>query len=436
MRPQVLFNRESESLDQNVLVIRIQPDEGISLRMQAKVPGTSFRIESVKMDFHYGTSFGKASPEAYERLLLDAMAAMPRSSRGAMKWSRPGHLSTRSRKPGPQRKARRNCALTRPDLGGPRKPTNCWPGMDGAGGGCEIGPKLGRHWTSNREMSTAAVETFTAGMPVEVGQIERELKKLWDATDGVMTRASLINLAVYSEAPDSLGKNTAIIARLTEDHACRAIVIAADPNAQENRVEAWISAHCHVSRAGSKQVCSEQLSFLLRGEQCGLLPNIVFAHLDSDLPLYLWWQEELRPPIDPQLWAWVDRIIYDSQAWTDFDEQMQLVESAQAEARQRIVLCDLNWVRLVHFRLALAQFFDHPVTHHHLAEIKASTIDHAPGFRSTALLLVGWLAGQLRWERRSDSLGFVRKSDEGEGRIRDRSARKGGRSDQRLPDHD
>jgi glucose-6-phosphate 1-dehydrogenase len=72
--PQVLFNRESDAPDQNVLVIRIQPDEGISLRMQAKVPGTSFRIEPVKMDFHYGTSFGKASPEAYERLLLDAMS--------------------------------------------------------------------------------------------------------------------------------------------------------------------------------------------------------------------------------------------------------------------------------------------------------------------------------------------------------------------------
>src|SRR3982075_1850613 len=72
--PAVLFNRENHSLDQNVLVIRIQPDEGISLRMQAKVPGTSFRIEPVKMDFHYGTSFGKASPEAYERLLLDAMS--------------------------------------------------------------------------------------------------------------------------------------------------------------------------------------------------------------------------------------------------------------------------------------------------------------------------------------------------------------------------
>lgn len=70
--PLVLFNKEST--DENVLVIRIQPDEGISLRMQAKMPGTSFRIEPVKMDFHYGTSFGKASPEAYERLLLDAMS--------------------------------------------------------------------------------------------------------------------------------------------------------------------------------------------------------------------------------------------------------------------------------------------------------------------------------------------------------------------------
>ena len=70
--PAVLFNKDLRDL--NVLVIRIQPDEGISLRIHAKVPGTSFRIEPVKLDFHYGTSFGKASPEAYERLLLDAMS--------------------------------------------------------------------------------------------------------------------------------------------------------------------------------------------------------------------------------------------------------------------------------------------------------------------------------------------------------------------------
>ena len=75
--PGVLFNRDQNAVrdgSQNVLVIRIQPDEGVSLRMQSKVPGASVRIQPVKMDFRYGTSFGKASPEAYERLLLDAMA--------------------------------------------------------------------------------------------------------------------------------------------------------------------------------------------------------------------------------------------------------------------------------------------------------------------------------------------------------------------------
>ena len=75
--PLVLFNKESMLHDHNALVIRIQPDEGIALRMQAKIPGNNLRIEPVKMDFHYGTSFGKASPEAYERLLLDAMSGDP-----------------------------------------------------------------------------------------------------------------------------------------------------------------------------------------------------------------------------------------------------------------------------------------------------------------------------------------------------------------------
>ncbi|HEY5769177.1 MAG TPA: glucose-6-phosphate dehydrogenase [Terrimicrobium sp.] len=72
--PPVLFNVDGQTIDENALVIRIQPDEGVSLRMSAKLPGSSLRIEPVKMDFHYGTSFGKATPEAYERLLLDAMS--------------------------------------------------------------------------------------------------------------------------------------------------------------------------------------------------------------------------------------------------------------------------------------------------------------------------------------------------------------------------
>ena len=229
-----------------------------------------------------------------------------------------------------------------------------------------------------------------------------------------MTRASLMNLAVYSEVPGSLPVNTEMIFKITEDHACRAIVISADPSAKENHVEAWISAHCHVSRAGSKQICSEQLSFRLEGPCSKLLPNIVFSHLDSDLPFYLWWQGEFHDPMDAQLWTWVDRVIYDSQTWSDFCAQMKRVETAQAEAKQRIVLCDLNWTRLVQFRLALAQFFDHPASQRRLKEIERVEIDFAPDYRSTAMLLAGWLVAQLHWTpeetAKSNTLTFRNQS--------------------------
>jgi glucose-6-phosphate 1-dehydrogenase len=57
----------------NTLVLRIQPQEGISLKFDAKVPGPKPQIEPVSMEFHYGTSWGMEPPEAYERLLLDAI---------------------------------------------------------------------------------------------------------------------------------------------------------------------------------------------------------------------------------------------------------------------------------------------------------------------------------------------------------------------------
>jgi glucose-6-phosphate 1-dehydrogenase len=71
--PQRLFPNADSPLQPNVLVIRIQPNEGISLRFAAKLPGQAMRIRSVNMDFRYGSSFGGKPPEAYERLLLDCM---------------------------------------------------------------------------------------------------------------------------------------------------------------------------------------------------------------------------------------------------------------------------------------------------------------------------------------------------------------------------
>src|SRR6202041_83026 len=57
----------------NQLVMTIQPNEGVSLSLGAKIPGSRMRIRPVNMEFRYGTSFLSESPEAYERLILDAM---------------------------------------------------------------------------------------------------------------------------------------------------------------------------------------------------------------------------------------------------------------------------------------------------------------------------------------------------------------------------
>ncbi|MFT3769877.1 MAG: glucose-6-phosphate dehydrogenase [Minicystis sp.] len=72
--PHGLFRGMPGATDEpNSLVMRIQPDEGISLRFATKVPGQGVAVRDVAMDFRYGTEFGSSTPEAYERLILDAM---------------------------------------------------------------------------------------------------------------------------------------------------------------------------------------------------------------------------------------------------------------------------------------------------------------------------------------------------------------------------
>jgi glucose-6-phosphate 1-dehydrogenase len=71
--PLHLFNQDSGERSPNLLILRIQPEEGISLKFLSKRPGSGMTLRPVSMDFNYGSSFGERSPSAYETLLLDAM---------------------------------------------------------------------------------------------------------------------------------------------------------------------------------------------------------------------------------------------------------------------------------------------------------------------------------------------------------------------------
>ncbi|MGB3403191.1 MAG: glucose-6-phosphate dehydrogenase [Microcoleaceae cyanobacterium] len=71
--PHLMFQSASKQANPNVLAMRIQPNEGISMRFEVKMPGNSLRSRSVDMDFRYDTAFGKPNTDAYARLLIDCM---------------------------------------------------------------------------------------------------------------------------------------------------------------------------------------------------------------------------------------------------------------------------------------------------------------------------------------------------------------------------
>ena len=249
--------------------------------------------------------------------------------------------------------------------------------------------------------STADEQPFFAqGIPVEVGKIQRELKKLWQDSHETATRASRLNLVIFSNAEHSLRANTALVEQITRQHALRAILIAAKPLKPETRVRAWVNAHCQISKSGQKQRCSEQIAFQLEGEawKQGLVPNLIFSNLDSDLPLYLWRQGEFSDAPSETLMAWVDCLIYDSAGWPRPAAQFAIVEKLAAAANIQNTLTDLNWTRLAGLRAALSQFFDASDARLALTELDSLCITHVPGARTQALLLAGWLASSLGWQ--------------------------------------
>jgi glucose-6-phosphate dehydrogenase assembly protein OpcA len=115
------------------------------------------------------------------------------------------------------------------------------------------------------------------------------------------------------------------------------------------------------------------------------------------LPLYLWWQGNLHPHPDPQLWSRIERLIIDSNTWTNPAVQFRILQEVEALGRTRCALCDLNWTRLFHLRYAMAQIFDLPAARQRLDRLNRVEITHAGGHRLTALQLLGWLASRLGW---------------------------------------
>lgn len=245
----------------------------------------------------------------------------------------------------------------------------------------------------------AQMNTDLLGKEVSVKQIDRELREFF-ASDTGYARASLMNLAIYSESEERVGRNTEIIQELTREHACRALLIVSQTGG-ERKIQSWVQAHCNIGSGGEKAVCSEQVTFLLSGSSSDLVRNIVFAHLDADLPLIFWWQGELSEVFEDRLYSRIDRLIVDSRGWADPAAQFLRLSTARKDDGARYVIHDMAYTQSNQLREAVVICFDEPAALEEVNALSEAEICYSGGQRMTAVWLAAWLANRLGVELNS-----------------------------------
>jgi glucose-6-phosphate dehydrogenase assembly protein OpcA len=258
--------------------------------------------------------------------------------------------------------------------------------------------------------NNAQLETFTAGVEtaVDVAQIERQLHELWqlaaesekDPTQRQITRACLFNFIVLSETEAEATHASEVISTLTSRHPCRAIALSVASNSPTSELTASISADCHLTGTGQKQVCCEQIAIHASGQSVAHLGSAVLPLLESDLPTIMWWPGNFLTRMDlfRRLVAVADRVIYDTSTWPDPQPQLAGLVRVLTEY-PRCSFTDLSWTRLGLWRKLAAEFFDEPHCCAELTQIRAVDIVHGrgPGAALRAWLYGSWVAAQLRW---------------------------------------
>ena len=250
----------------------------------------------------------------------------------------------------------------------------------------------------------------------DVADIEKQLTRFWreaSTDDRAVVRACTHNLIVACEDDDDLADATNSIARLTEQHPGRALVVSTvDPEGKSETspgLDAFVSTHCHRAAEG-RLVCSEQVTLKARGDASAMLvPETLLQLLEGNCPVYAWWRRS-RFSADP-LWSRIakvaDRCIVNS---STADDPLWVLQDLAALATNDGWDCapgDLAWVRLEAWRQVIAQEFDPEFALALLdgiseVEIEVGGPASKRGTTAAAAYLVGWLASRLGWSLDED----------------------------------
>jgi len=213
-------------------------------------------------------------------------------------------------------------------------------------------------------------------------------------------RASVLNLLVRADEMEEAEHVALLMETLASRHPSRMLLLAVDPAASGDGLDAAISTRV-AHRPSGGQLCFEQVGLVARGAVAFHAASVVEPLLISNLPVFLWWLG--RPPQsqDPLL-DLCDRLIVDSSDFPDAPAGLAALDACAAAAEGALELGDLGWRRLAPWRQVVAEFFDPPDVRPYQHRVTRVTVDYAAtrtGVVSGApLLLVGWLAARLGWE--------------------------------------
>ncbi len=273
-------------------------------------------------------------------------------------------------------------------------------------------------------MAEATSDAFLSGqgIPVEPGQIESELLRLWgpaaervggpELEHPTVTRIVLANLVVEAGpgCPECL---EATLDTVVARYPCRAIVLrrTAEPG---RRVGAEVAALCHMPSADRPQVCSERIVLRAGPDAVDLLPGAVRPLLEANLPFVLWWTDDPRrsAPLFRDLAAECTRLVLDL---PDPDFEPDALAFGLDPAVNPYIR-DTAWFGITRWRELVAQFFDGAVGGENLARIDSLEVraEVAAGSHGKvprlAAWLAAWLAGQLGWT-------LVGRAEAGPGRL-------------------
>ncbi len=262
----------------------------------------------------------------------------------------------------------------------------------------------------------SAFVSLTAGelRTANVANLEGELSALWQSaaedpeTQQAVTRASVLTLLAYVESQEAGAETLDLIAQITPENPCRAIVMIAERAANAAALRASISARCRTPSPGEKQVCCETVSIYASGGAVEGLKSLVVPLIIPELPVYLWWRTDHFAPAEymADILRVADRVLVDSAGYKDAEKG--LADLAQQVRRswgaRRLAFSDLNWSRLTPWRELLAHCFDFPQATDCLRRISRVRIEWIadgsaqPRAGAAPYLLAAWLAGRLGWK--------------------------------------